>query len=131
MDRVNTAGVPAEQVPRKVLGQKLSRKLKAISPSHRALLTHGLMNGEVELSHITFKQAKVVTEVSVGYANTAGKLTAEQREQVEHGLSLSGFHNSKQPVTEAMIDKFIARAGAERVLNALDKLTAPVLVAAE
>jgi hypothetical protein len=116
----------AGQASKKIWGKRLSRKLKAISLSHRALLAADLAAGRVDVSHFTVVQAAAMTNVSVGYACTAGKLPAEQRKLVERNeVSLSAFHNKPATVTDAMIHKFIAKAGAGRVLDALDQLTAP------
>lgn len=46
-------------------------------------------------------------------------------------LSLSVAHNRKRELSDADLDRFITRVGAERVLQALDRFTQPRLFAAE
>jgi hypothetical protein len=121
---------PTSHVAAKAIeGRKLSRK--PISPSHRALLAVDLMNGTVQVSRLTGPQARALTGASVGYVGTASRLNPEEREQVERGkLTLSAFHNNKT-VSDARIDRFIAKAGAENVMRGLDRWTQPQLFAAE
>jgi hypothetical protein len=129
---VNTPEPAGGQVTKKILGEKVARKLKGISASHRALLASDLVNGKVDLSHLTLAQAKAITQVSGGYTATAMRLTVEQRKQVERReVSLSAFHNKPAAsVTEEMISRFIEKAGAGRVLDAIDRLTAPTTLVA-
>jgi len=83
------------------------------------------------MSHFTGAQAAVVMDVAASYVATAKTLTPEQLEDVKRGrVSLSSFHHNKS-VSDARIERFITKAGADRVLSALDKLTAPFRVAAE
>ena len=73
-----------------------------------------------------------MTGASAGYVATATRLSAQEREQVEAGkLSPSSVHNA--PPSDAAIDKFIVKAGADRVMAGLDRYTQPSLfsVAAE
>jgi len=115
---------------RKIEGRKLSRRRKRISPSHKALLALDLMSGTVSVSRFTGAQARVLAGASYGYVATAAKLTPEQRRLVECGLSLSAFHNRHQP-TDAALDDYIIKVGADRVMEALDRYTQPQLFAAE
>ena len=81
---------------------------------------------------LTRRQAIAVTGASAGYVATATRLSAQEREQVEAGkLSPSSVHNA--PPSDAAIDKFIVKAGADRVMAGLDRYTQPSLfsVAAE
>lgn len=133
--RSTTRASPAGQDPkiRLIDGKRLSRKLAtgAISPSHRALLASELTSGQAAMSHFTGAQAAVVMDVAASYVATAKTLTPEQLEDVKRGrVSLSSFHHNKS-VSDARIERFITKAGADRVLSALDKLTAPFRVAAE
>ena len=118
-------------LPKIVVGKKLSRRRKGINPSHLALLAVDLETGRARLSApLTRRQAIAVT--SAGYVATATRLGAQEREQVEAGkLSLSSVHNA--PPSDAAIDKFIVKAGADRVMAGLDRYTQPSLfsVAAE
>ena len=120
-------------LPKIVVGKKLSRRRKGINPSHLALLAVDLETGRARLSApLTRRQAIAVTGASAGYVATATRLSAQEREQVEAGkLSPSSVHNA--PPSDAAIDKFIVKAGADRVMAGLDRYTQPSLfsVAAE
>src|SRR5262245_55907563 len=120
-------------LPKIVVGKKLSRRRKGINPSHLALVAVDLETGRARLSApLTRRQAIAVTGASAGYVATATRLSAQEREQVEAGkLSLSSVHNA--PPSNAAIDKFIVKAGADRVMAGLDRHTQPSLfsVAAE
>jgi hypothetical protein len=91
-----------------------------------------MVRGVVEISRPTPKQAQLLLKVSKGYFTTAARLSATERQQVEQGtVSFSSLHN--RPPTDSDIDRFIQRAGANRVMAALDRYTQPQLplVAAE
>jgi hypothetical protein len=118
---------------RLISGRKLSRRRKGFSPSHRALLALDIETGKARVINHTRKQARALTGASVGYTNTAAKLTPDQRQKVERGqLSLAAFHNKHQP-TDAALLQYIEKVGADRVMAALDRYTEPQfpLVAAE
>jgi hypothetical protein len=55
------------------------------------------------------------------------RLSAEEREQLARGLiSLLSLHNYRRdPPTDAEIDRLVAEIGAERIMDALDRATAP------
>jgi hypothetical protein len=92
----------------------------------RALLAVDLTRGLVEVSHLTPRQARQLVKVSSGYLFTAARLSTAERQQVEEGtVSFSSLHN--RPPTDLAIDRFIARAGADRVMAALDRYTQPSL----
>jgi hypothetical protein len=112
-------------VPKIVVGKKLSRRRKGISPSHRALLARDLETGRARLcAPLTRKQSLAVTGASNGYTARAAGLTPEERVQVEAGsLSLSSVHN--RPPTDAQIDRLIARVGADRIMKGIDRYTSP------
>jgi hypothetical protein len=91
----------------------------------RALLAVDMVRG-IEISRPTPKQARLLLGVSKGYFTTAARLSVEERQQVEQGtVSFSFLHN--RPPTDFAIDRFIERAGANRVLAGLDRYTQPSL----
>ena len=93
-------------------GRKLSRR-KKITPTHRALLAYELQTGALSVHHFTRKQALALTKASLGYATTVGRATAKERTKITRGvLSISN-------------DRLVAPLGAERVLAAVDRITAP------
>ena len=111
-----------------ISGGKLSRRRKGFSPSHRALLALDIEAGKVRVVNHTRKQARALTGASVGYTNTAAKLTPDQRQKVERGqVSLAAFHNKPRQPTDAALLHYIEKVGANRVMAALDKYTEPQL----
>jgi hypothetical protein len=65
--------------------------------------------------------------VSLGYFGTAWHLTDAQREAVRaHPNWLASFHHRRRELTDSEIDKLVARVGADRLLSALDRVTAPI-----
>src|SRR5262249_22470888 len=123
-DRTNIPSTNGGQdLVKKISGHQLLRSRQHLSVSHLALLAADLEAGKVEMSRFPRSLAAAATGVSSGYISTAKKLSVEQRAQVERGKSISAFHNNHQEMTDAAIDRFIAKAGAMRVMNALDRYT--------
>jgi hypothetical protein len=118
----NSADARPPAPTKTISGHKLSRC--HMSPARRALLAVDIAAGKVVVDDLTRAQARALTGASVGYVHTAAELTPAQREQVECGLlSLSAIHNGSP--TDAAIDRFVAKAGANRVMAALDRYTQP------
>jgi hypothetical protein len=106
--------------------QIVKQFVRTATPTQRALET-----AELCAVGYSFRRARRMTGASYGYASTAVKLSVEQRELVRRGsLSLAQFH-AAPPVSDKTIDRFIAKAGADRVMAALDRFTTPPLIAAE
>src|SRR5262245_16305710 len=79
---------------RELNGRKLSRRLKRLTASHRALLALELEIGNARLVCPTRAQARALTGASLGYVITARRLTPAERQLVERGVtSLNSFHN--------------------------------------
>jgi hypothetical protein len=120
-------GAAPDAIPsavREINGRKLAKRCKSLSPAHRALLAVALETGDVRLARLTRAQARLLTGASRGYVVTVRRLTPAERRQVELGLvSLVSLHN--RPPTDADIDRFIRKAGANRVLAAIDRFTSP------
>jgi hypothetical protein len=110
-----------------ITGRRLSRLIKQASAADRALLAHKLEQGEVLLVRPTRAQATMLAHASPSYVGTIGRLTADERLQLARGeLSLSRLHNNHRYVaTDTAIDRIVAKLGAERVMAALDRMTAP------
>src|SRR5215831_9018781 len=112
---------------RTITGRRLGRLLRQASARDRALLAHELEQGALHLLSPTRAQAAILTHASLGYIGTVSRLTTEERRQLARGqFSLSrAHHNHQRTVTDAAIDRIIARLGLERVMAALDRATAP------
>src|SRR5262249_22090262 len=119
---------------RKITGRRLAELLKSgrITPAFAALLAVDMERGEIDVSYLTAKQARVMTGASAGYIAAAKRLTPEQREQVKRGqVTLSSLHNAKRTPTDDAIDRYIAKVGADRVWQAFERYTQPILFANE
>jgi hypothetical protein len=107
-----------------VSGKKLARKLQRIEPAHRALLVHDLEAGAVWLHDLTRHQSCSLVPVSLGYVGTVANASPEDVRRLRAGtLSLSELHN--RPLSDAAIDKLIAKIGLSRIWQAMDRATRP------
>jgi hypothetical protein len=126
-----TAAAPAAATApvRDVNGRKLSRRLKReLNPTHRALLAFELECGVLWLHHLSRRQAQRLTGANQRHVTSLRRASPDEREQVKKGLlPLSAL----RAPSDADVDRIVARIGAERLLKAFDRLTAPTLVAAE
>src|SRR5262249_53186193 len=103
------------------------RRARHSTAAERALLAVDLARGLVEVSHLTPGQAQQLLKVSAGYFFTAARLSAAERQQVAEGAtSFSSLHHNHSP-TDFEIDRFIQRAGANRIMAGLDRFTQPQL----
>jgi hypothetical protein len=120
--QVNGGGSPVKIV----LGRRLARRLKGITPDFRALLAHEMVAGEVVLRDLTQAQASALVQVSLPYVSTVSRASPEQREDVKRRrLSISALYNKRREPTDAKLDRLIARFGVDRVMAALDRATKP------
>jgi hypothetical protein len=112
---------------RKINGREFDRLVRRATASQRGSLAVELEEGQIEITRLTRRQALFLAKASFGYENTARKLSADQFDLVRKGaLSLSAAHNKPN---DAQIERFIQRAGEDRVFAALDKMTAPAIAA--
>ena len=128
----SSGGTTAPTAP-SIDGRQLSRRLKKLSPEKRALLAHDLERG-ARLENLTRAQAAAMTKVAPSYIATVDRASAEERKQLGYGwLTLSWLHNAhrRRPVTDADVERIVKKIGADRIMRALDKITSPVLEAAE
>jgi hypothetical protein len=123
-----TAGVYTnEQAPAKdISGRRLRRRLrKGLSSTHRALLAYELEAGSAWIHHLTRRDACVLTGASASYVATLHQASDEERGRIKSGqLALSVLHNNKPP-SDAYLDRLVVKAGADRVMAALDRYTRP------
>lgn len=119
---------------RKIAGRRLDELLNSgrLTPAFTALLAVDMECGEIDVSHFTPEQARGMTGASAGYVATARKLTPERCEQVKRGqVTVSSLHNTRRTPTDAAIDRYIARVGADRVWKVLERCMQPALFAME
>ena len=112
------------KAPSKILGTAFARPRRHAAV-RRALLAVDMARGLVEISQLTPHQARQLLGVSAGYFATAARLSAAECQQVEQG-AVSSLHNNRPP-TDFDIDRFIKRAGADRVMVGLGRHTQPQL----
>ncbi|MGY3125004.1 hypothetical protein ACVWXQ_008941 [Bradyrhizobium sp. S3.14.4] len=112
-------------------GRKLSR-LRNLSAEKRALLAFDLQHG-ARLYNLTRAQAAAVAKVAPSYIGTVATASDEERQRLAYGwTSLSAIHNRhRRPATDADIERIVKKIGPDRVMRALDRITAPELAAAE
>ena len=79
---------------------------------------------------MSFARARRKSGASYGYGQTAVHLSPTDLDLVRRGLMrISDFH--AKPVSDEAVYAFVARVGIDRVWKALDRLTAPAMIAAE
>ena len=115
-----------------VQGSIIKRIARAASPAERALLAADLEDGRVIIERPTSWQARTLTGASAPYHNAVRKLSPVERNALRTGaLKLSQLLRQRWEPSDAKLDRLIARYGANRVMAALDRVTAPQRVAAE
>jgi hypothetical protein len=120
--------------PDKISGRQFAHRLTKLNTTERALVAYGLECGAVHLQNLTRPQAAMLTRVSVSYVNTIQRASPAELELLACGwLQLSELHNKHrhQPATDADVEQVVLKLGPNRVMSALDRITAPVLDAAE
>jgi hypothetical protein len=83
---------------------------------------------------MTANLSRRLSQTSRGYQCTVANLAQHERERLRNGwATISDYHNGdleKRP-SDAAIECRIKEWGPDRVLQVLDRMTAPTLVAAE
>jgi hypothetical protein len=127
LKRVQCVGPDSVPVKDVNLHKLNRRKRRGLSPTHAALLAHELETGMVWLHHLPRRQACLLTGASIGYVTTIANATPEERAAIKRGeLALGKLHNKpKQPLADAEIDRLVETIGADRILAAIDRWTAP------
>jgi hypothetical protein len=108
-----------------ISGRRLRRRLrKGLNPAHRALLAYELETGGAWLRDLTRRDACVLTGAPASAVATLCRASDEERERIKGGqLALSALH--KKPPSDAYLDRLVVKAGADRVMAALDRYTRP------
>lgn len=115
-------------------GKVLARNLRKTSPAMRAILVAPLTNGTA-IGVLTKAQAARLGRVSAKTMAIVAGASADQLEALwSDRLSLNAVRkaNAKpRGLTDSEVDDFINRVDPNRVLAALDRLTAPSSIDAE
>jgi hypothetical protein len=113
-------------------GKDIARRVQKSPPGPRAALAVKLTNGVV-ISALTKTQAALMTDLSPSSVSIAANSTADELEALRRGkISLRALRAKRRAKpNENDIEDIIVRAGVERVMSVLDRLTAPVPTAAE
>jgi hypothetical protein len=116
-------------------GRELLRLRNHLPPRRLALVAGDLIVGRRYLIKPTTAQAAWLAGISCASA-CAGKAVVfgqpHLRSAVEYGqISLVEAANRTRVLTDAAVDRIVAKLGAERVLAALDRITRPTAAAAE
>jgi hypothetical protein len=112
---------------RMLTGRRFNYLIRRGAPRDRALIARDLEQGTLQIFGLTRAQAVALAKISSGYITTVNRLSNAERLQLARGeLELSPLHKRRRDLsTDAQIDRLIARLGSERVMAALDRLTAP------
>jgi hypothetical protein len=124
---INTISTPQNSTPKRIIGVVLQRRLLTISASFRALLSHELQTGEAYLTHLSPRQAAALTATQMSDARVVARATPLESAALRAGkLPLGALRKAQRStIDDGAIDRFIAKAGAGRVLDRLDHLTKP------
>ena len=113
----------------KIDGESFNRRVLKATPTERALYAHDLEVGLINIYPHTRHQARDLTQCSAGYQSTVHKLTDRELERLRRGwTSLAALHTS---TTDGDVLRLVRKIGPDRVLRAIDLITAPQMAAAE
>jgi hypothetical protein len=89
-----------------------------------------LARGEIALTGMGLKLAAQLCGASLGYVETLSRLSPDDLARVPaHPWMLAQLHQRGREMSDADIDKLVAHVGAGRLMEALDRATAPAPVA--
>jgi hypothetical protein len=128
---MGSALVDNSRPPVKIDAKKL-RRIRKMPAVIRAFHAYDLEIGKSTLSGLSRAQSTSLTKASSGLVSTVASLDAATRERVRANPFLLAAYHNKRGLTDDAVDAFVAKAGIERVWDALDRATAPkVALAAE
>ena len=114
---------------------RLLRKFKQkLNISERALFAANLATGDACLKNIPPTLGAKLFGVSIGYVHTMRRATNQEALAVICGATtISALHNRrlKQAPDDAAIERLVVKLGPDRILRALERLTAPEAVVVE
>ena len=127
--RLRDALMASVAVEVKLTGAEFQRRVNKSTPTEKALLAYDLASGRIELSQFTSHQAKGLATCSQAYQYQVSRLTDHERDRLRRRwTTLAELHGK---VCDGAVLRLVKRIGPDRVLRALDIVTAPQAVAAE
>ena len=128
---IEVNAVPAVNVEERLTWPRLARRLAKASATAAALIDYDLRTGAIVIVGGLAELTRSITNVPRGYQCTLAGLLPHERARLRSGwASISEYHNSRT-VTDRKIERFISKAGFDRVFAVLDRQTAPQAIAAE
>jgi hypothetical protein len=127
--RASPEEVKAEQ---RLTWPQLVRRLAAANATEKALIDYDLRTGAIVIvGGLPAGLTQSVTDVPRGYQCTVTGLLPHERLRLRNGwATISEYHNQRT-LSDAVIERFIVRAGFDRVFAVADRMTAPTAIAAE
>ena len=116
--------LPAQSPVIKLNGRQFARQLVNMSPWRRALLTHDLKSGTVEVTRPTTSQALKLTGASSGYLRTESRLSDAERQRLKYFPHLLSTKHNRGELSDVDVDRMLNRIGLRRALERIDFLTA-------
>jgi hypothetical protein len=124
---------PVSEVKR-VSGRILAKRLRkgTIDPIHCAQLALQLQRGEVVIWHLTAKQARLLTQISVPLLAAVRRVTPSAprpravRNPAPRPHVVRNRVTYRRELSDGDLDQLVERVGEERLLGALDRATQPV-----
>jgi hypothetical protein len=112
---------------KQISGVALSRRARKWPAYDRAELASQLHNGDACAFQLAKRQAALLAGAKIKHLTAVEDLNADERAAVRRGdvSFVEALKSRRKPPTEAAISTFINRAGAEAVLNVLDRMTRP------
>jgi hypothetical protein len=137
MDHLSPASIEvnavlAVKVEQRLTRLQLARRLAEANATEAALIDFDLRTGAIVIvGGLPAELTRSFTNVPRGYQCTLAGLLPHERARLRSGwASISEYHNSRT-VTDRKIERFISKAGFDRVFAVLDRQTAPQAIAAE
>jgi hypothetical protein len=118
----------AVKVEQQLTWPQLARRLAEANATEAALIDHDLRTGAIVIvGGLPTGLTRSFTHVPRGYQCTLAGLLPHERARLRSGwASISEYHNSRT-LTDRKIERFITKAGLDRVFAVLDRQTAPTL----
>jgi hypothetical protein len=117
------SGYPSK--PKRISGRELAAWTGRASMLTKLCVGAALADGEVEVSNLTVTQIARMLGLKSRQLRSIAQLTPEQRGALTGRRRLNGV----QRFSNEMIDEFVDKVGANRLWAALDRATAPHIVA--
>jgi hypothetical protein len=115
--------------PRLIFGERLQRKLPALSPTFRALIGLELQTGVSAVTYTSPRQTAALTQVPMVFSRTIAAATPLELAAMRRGnFTVEALHKEQlanRHLTDGAVDKLVVEIGLDRVFAALERLTRP------